>query len=52
LKIKEELTKERDDQLVEIVKLREAMANAQQQQAQLEQAKEEANLKISEVSLS
>ncbi|XP_064630786.1 cilia- and flagella-associated protein 58-like [Lineus longissimus] len=49
LKIKEELTKERDDQLVEIVKLRENVANAQQQQANLEQAKEEANLKISEL---
>ena len=49
LKVKEELTKERDEQLTEIVKLREQMAEAEAEQAKLEEAHEDAKQKIQEV---
>ena len=49
LKVKEELMKERDEQLSEIVKLREQMADAEAEQNKLEEAHEEAKQKIQEV---
>lgn len=52
LKVKEELTKERDEQLTEIVKLREQMAEAEAEQSKLEEAHEDAKQKIQEVSQS
>ena len=50
LKAKEELTKERDEQLAEIVKLRENLTEAGQKQQKAESDKEEADQKIAEVS--
>ena len=49
LKIKEDLTKERDEQLQEIVKLREQLADASSRQHDLEITHTEANAKIQEV---
>ena len=49
LKIKEDLTKERDEQLVEITKLRENLAEANSLQQKLEEDKHEADEKIMEV---
>lgn len=49
LKVKEELTKERDEQLTEIVKLREQMAESEADQSKLEEAHEDAKQKIQEV---
>ena len=51
LKMKEDLTKERDDQLAEIVKLREQLADSQGKQQKLESDQEEAASKMQEVSL-
>ena len=50
LKMKEELTKERDEQLNDIVKLRESLAQATSQQQKLESDKKECEEKIQEVS--
>ena len=47
--MKEELTRERDEQLTEIVKLREQLAEETEKEQQLETEQEEANLKIQEV---
>ncbi|XP_013394677.1 cilia- and flagella-associated protein 58 [Lingula anatina] len=49
LKIKEELTKERDDLLSEIVKVREQLAQASNEQQKLEADKEDCNMKITEL---
>ncbi|GFO23865.1 cilia- and flagella-associated protein 58-like, partial [Plakobranchus ocellatus] len=49
LKIKEDLTKERDEQLVEITKLRENLAEANNLQQKLEEDKHEAEEKIMEL---
>ena len=49
LKIKEDLTKERDELLSEIVKLREGMSNAQDKLTGLEQDQEDSQIKIQEV---
>ena len=49
LKIKEDLTKERDEQLSEIVKLRESLTDAQNKEQELEGEKSEADMKIAEV---
>ena len=49
LKLKEELTKERDEQLSEIVKLRESLNDAQNRQTNMDQQQSEANQKIQEV---
>ena len=49
LKIKEDLTKERDEQLQEIVKLREQLADASSRQQDLESNHAEANARIQEV---
>lgn len=49
LKMKEELTKERDEQLNDIVKLRESLAQATSQQQKLESDKKECEEKIQEV---
>ena len=49
LKIKEDLTKERDDQLQEIVKLREQLAESSNKQQDLENQQEETNQRIQEV---
>ncbi|GFR69515.1 cilia- and flagella-associated protein 58-like [Elysia marginata] len=49
LKIKEDLTKERDEQLVEITKLRENLAEANNLQQKLEEDKHEADEKIMEL---
>lgn len=49
LKNKEEITKERDDHLNEIVRLREQLAEANQRQQKLEQDKADAEEKIQEV---
>lgn len=51
LKIKEELTKERDEQLTEIVKLREGLAQASATQQKLEQDRADCEEKIQEVSV-
>ena len=50
LKIKEDLTKERDDLLQEIVKLREGMPEAQGKIAQMEAEQEDNHQKLQEVS--
>ena len=50
LKIKEELTKERDDQLGEIVKLREQLAQSAATMQHLEEQKQQCEEKIQEVS--
>lgn len=50
LKIKEDLTNERDECLAEIVKYREQTTQAQDQAAQLEQDSEDTKIKISELS--
>lgn len=47
--MKEELTKERDEQLNDIVKLRESLAQATSQQQKLESDKKECEEKIQEV---
>lgn len=49
LKIKDELTKERDEKLSEVAKLREELANATAKQQKAEQDREEAEMKIAEV---
>jgi len=49
LKIKEDLTKERDEQLTEISKLREQLGDAQGTQMKLEEDKQEAEEKIMEL---
>lgn len=49
LKLKEELTKERDEQLGDIVKLRESLNDAQNKQGNMEQQQSESNQKIQEV---
>lgn len=49
LKIKEDLTKERDEILQEIVKLREQLAQSNSTQQHLEEQKAEAEEKIQEV---
>lgn len=49
LKIKDDLTKERDEQLSEIVRLRETLSQASQSQQQLEQDKAETEERITEV---
>ena len=49
LKIKEDLTKERDEILGEIVKLREQLAQSSSTQQHLEEQKNEAEEKIQEV---
>ena len=51
LKMKEDLTKERDEQLQEISRLREELSEANARQSELEQKKAEADEKIQEVSL-
>ncbi|XP_067657112.1 cilia- and flagella-associated protein 58-like [Haliotis asinina] len=50
LKIKEELTKERDEQLQEITRLREQLAESTNQQGSLEQERANAEEKIQELS--
>ena len=52
LKAKEDLTRERDEQLGEIVKLRESLTEAANSQQKAEQDKVEAEKKIAEVSRS
>lgn len=49
LKFKEEVTKERDQLLSEVVKLRENLASTAQQQQETERAKEDAEHTISQV---
>ena len=49
LKVKEDLTRERDEQLSEIVKLREQVAEATDREQTLEGDQDDANLKIQEV---
>ena len=49
LKTKEELTKERDIQLQEIVKLREQLAQTYAQQQKLDQERSRTDEKITEV---
>lgn len=49
LKVKEELTKERDENNTTIVKLREQMAEAEGKQKKLEESHEDAKQKIQEV---
>ncbi len=49
LKAKEDLTKERDEQLAEIVKLREALTESANNQQKAEQDRTEAENKIAEV---
>ena len=49
LKAKEDLTKERDEQLAEIVKLREALTESATNQQKAEQDRTEAENKIAEV---
>ena len=51
LKTKEELTKERDVQLQEIVKLREHLAQAFSEQLKLDQERAKTEEKIAEVDL-
>ncbi|XP_068404010.1 cilia- and flagella-associated protein 58 [Eschrichtius robustus] len=48
LKFKEEVTKERDQLLSEVVKLREALAQTTEQQQEMERSREEAELAISQ----
>ena len=47
--MKEDLTKERDEQLQEISRLREELSEANARQAELEQKKADADEKIQEV---
>ena len=49
LKMKEDLTRERDDQLAEIVKLREQLADSQSRQQKMEAEQEDASSKMQEV---
>lgn len=49
LKFKEEVTKERDQLLTEVVKLRENLAQTSEKQQAAERAKEEAETAISQV---
>lgn len=49
LKIKDELTKERDEKLSEIAKLREELSGATTKQQKAEQDREEAEMKIAEL---
>lgn len=49
LKIKEDLTRERDDLLAEIVKLRENLTGSQNKLNKLEQGQDETSQKIQEV---
>ena len=49
LKMKEDLTRERDEQLAEIVKLREALNNAQENQNNLESNNADAQTKMQEL---
>ena len=49
LKMKEELTKDRDEKLAEIVKYRDALAEAQGRSEQLETSHTEYNQRIQEV---
>lgn len=49
LKIKDELTKERDEKLAEVTRQREELANATAKQQKAEQDREEAEMKIAEV---
>ncbi len=51
LKIKEDLTRERDDLLSEIVKLRENLTESQAKLQKLETDQEDAQIKIQEVCL-
>lgn len=51
LKIKDELTKERDEKLSEVTKQREELANATAKQQKAEQDREEAEMKIAEVGI-
>lgn len=51
LKFKEEVTKERDQLLSEVVKLRESLAQTTEQHQEMERAKEEAQQTISQVGL-
>lgn len=51
LKFKEEVTKERDQLLLEVVKLRESLAQTTGQQQEMERSKEEAEQAISQVCL-
>lgn len=47
--MKDDLTKERDEHLSEIVKLREQLTDATSHQVQLEEKQAEATMKIQEV---
>ncbi|KAK2572258.1 Cilia- and flagella-associated protein 58 [Acropora cervicornis] len=49
LKIKDELTKDRDEKLSEITKMREELSNATSKQQKAEQDREEAEMKIAEI---
>ena len=49
--MKEDLTKERDDQLQEIVKLRESLAEAQAKVTQMEADQEDNQAKMQEVGI-
>ncbi|XP_041476507.1 cilia- and flagella-associated protein 58-like [Lytechinus variegatus] len=49
LKVKEDLTKERDEQLSEIVKLRDSLAEASKKQTKAEEDRTEAESKIAEL---
>lgn len=49
MKIKDELTKERDEKLAEVTRQREELANATAKQQKAEQEREEAEMKIAEV---
>ncbi|KXJ18417.1 cilia- and flagella-associated protein 58 [Exaiptasia diaphana] len=49
LKIKDELTKERDEKLAEVSRQREELANATSKQQKAEQDREEAEMKIAEL---
>lgn len=49
LKIKDELTKERDEKLSEVTKLRGELSGATAKQQKAEQDREEAEMKIAEV---
>lgn len=51
LKFKEEVTKERDQLLSEVVKLREALAQSTEQQQETERNREDAEQTITQVSL-
>lgn len=49
MKIKDELTKDRDEKLTEVTRQREELANATTKQQKAEQDREEAEMKIAEV---